>query len=166
MSETAPDGFDYIKIQGHHFLCSQPYAEGHVLSTSEADALNQMRSENLRNNFAAQMRKAASEGKEPPTAEDFAAYDRAYTFGQKRERGTGTVRDPVGAAERKLAEGALRDKIAAIGQKWKDYDNDHKKHLIDQIITRGTYRERAMEMVAAEAEVRAANVAALADLEI
>lgn len=49
-----------VKIQGVEFVAPAPYEEGHTLNTAEAAVLNQTLAENLRNNFAAQV-KAAKE---------------------------------------------------------------------------------------------------------
>ncbi len=61
-----------ITIQGANFNAPQPYDEGHVLTVNEASALNQVFAENLRNNFAARIKRSAEET--PPkvlTQEDF-----------------------------------------------------------------------------------------------
>ena len=47
---------EQIIIQGVTFNVPTPYAEGHVLATNEASALNQLLHENLRNNFASKVK--------------------------------------------------------------------------------------------------------------
>lgn len=50
-----------ITIQGLQFEVSQPYKAGHSLTEGEASQLNQVRAENIRNNFAGVIRKAIEE---------------------------------------------------------------------------------------------------------
>ena len=49
-----------ITIQGESFSVDMPYSEGHVCTSTQAGALNQTRAENLRNNFASSVKKAAA----------------------------------------------------------------------------------------------------------
>lgn len=55
------EAYAQVTIQGIQFDLSMPYKEGHVLTPGEASQLNQVRFENIRNNFAATVRKAADE---------------------------------------------------------------------------------------------------------
>lgn len=115
-----------IQIQGHTFTYSTPYVAGAcTLSEGEANQLNSVRGENLRNNFASKVKdakaeavKARGEGAELTEEEiaglvsEFASYDSQYQFAGKRiSRGPA---DPVKAKARKMAretiEGALRAK--------------------------------------------------------
>lgn len=86
-----------ITIQGLTFQYTAPYAEGQLLTANLAGALNNLRGENLRNNFASKI-KAKLEPKDGPKREatdltpdevtalgaDFAAYDQAYELSGKR----------------------------------------------------------------------------------
>lgn len=109
-----------ITIAGHEFAVSQPYAEGHVLTEAEAKALNQVRAENIRNNFAAKVK--AAFGDEPvkegqPTAEtiasDIAAYDAAYQFTLASVGGGKRPTDPVEVEALSIARQMLADHLKA-----------------------------------------------------
>jgi hypothetical protein len=72
-----------FRIHSHLFLISDPFRVGHSLTDSEARALNALRSENIRNNLAKELKKlplplspAALEAFEKRVAE----YDAAYCF--------------------------------------------------------------------------------------
>src|SRR5690606_10051928 len=55
-----------ITIQGHEVSIPVRYAEGHSLNANEANALNQLMLENIRNNVAGKIKKAADEAKVKP----------------------------------------------------------------------------------------------------
>ena len=63
MSEQTVNEVPYtsITIQGLQFEVAQPYKAGHPLTEGEASQLNQVRAENIRNNFALTIRKAIEE---------------------------------------------------------------------------------------------------------
>lgn len=101
-----------VTIQGLVFaLPPQPYAEGHVLTALEAGALNQTWAENLRNNFASQVKKIIgetprelSENEISALTAKFTEYAASYQFSV---RATRTPTDPVGAEAYKLAKAAV-----------------------------------------------------------
>jgi hypothetical protein len=47
-----------VTIAGEVFKIDTPYTEGHTCTAGEASALNQVRHENLRNNFAKKVKDA------------------------------------------------------------------------------------------------------------
>jgi hypothetical protein len=101
-----------ITIQGLTFAVPTPYAEGHVLNTAEASTLNQVLSENLRNNFAGTVKKAidaatANGGSldEAALQAQFAEYSASYEF-HGRRAGKAHV-DPVTRTAQSLAKGAI-----------------------------------------------------------
>jgi len=115
---------DEITIAGQVFTVPVRYAEGHVLTAGEASALNQTYHENLRNNFASNVKAARvvpaeTEGGEAGSRElsesDVAAlqakldeYAAEYQFGV---RAAGSSRAPVDPVEREaisLAKDAVR----------------------------------------------------------
>ncbi len=121
----APQAGPSLTIQGLIFAFSSPYSEGHTLNANEASAMNNLRGENLRNNFAAKI-KALLEPKDGPkrsagdlTEEEkatlqaqFAAYDAEYVLSGKR-----VAKAPVDPVEREatrmakeIVDGALRKK--------------------------------------------------------
>ena len=77
-----------ITIQGETFSCPVPFAEGHVCTLHEANALNQLTKENVRNNFAPRV-KAGKENSTDPAqiASDFEAYVVGYEFGERKGGG-------------------------------------------------------------------------------
>lgn len=87
-----------ILIQGYNFDAPEPYSAGHVLTEVESGVLNQTFAENLRNNFAGDVKDAiATHGKTLPAEvveslrDSFESYAKTYQFGVRR---AGEV-DPV-----------------------------------------------------------------------
>jgi hypothetical protein len=110
-SETAsPDSpTQSITIGGLVFTAPAPYTEGHVLSAVEAKVLNTTLGENLRNNFAKQVKDAQAAGElgDEVLAKlhaDFAAYAAGYAFASKRGGGTRTSADPVAKEAFRIAK--------------------------------------------------------------
>ena len=111
-NESAVAASPTITIQGMSFAVPTPYAEGHVLNAAEASTLNQVLSENLRNNFAGTVKKAVEAASTNGHALDeaalqasFAEYAASYEF-HGRRAGRATV-DPVTRAAQSLAKGAI-----------------------------------------------------------
>lgn len=115
-----------ITIQGLTFPITSPFAEGHPLTATEAAALNNLRGENLRNNFAARIKAllgATADRAERTAAEltdeektqlaiDFAAYDAQYTLSGKR-----SAKAPVDPVEREATRIAKEQVDAALRRK-------------------------------------------------
>lgn len=93
-----------ITIAGRQFAVTPRYSAGHTLTENEANALNQVLFENLRNNFAAK-------AKEGQTQEQFDEYAASYQFGVRT--GGGSRQDPVQAEAMSIA----RDQIKAVIRK-------------------------------------------------
>lgn len=137
-----------ITIQGVVFSVAQPYAAGTVeLTEAEANALNQTRAENIRNNFAGKVKaaredavKAATpEGVEPDLsaealkavelsdsvlaslAEDLANYDAEYIFTMASAGGGRAPVDPIAKEALSLAKAAVTGKLKAAGTTVKAY---------------------------------------------
>jgi hypothetical protein len=129
-----------ITIQGVAFEVSQPYVEGHVVTEAEAKALNQTRSENVRNNMA----KAVKDAKETAAKEQgvdaanatlsddvltslgqaVAEYDAAYIFTLASVGGGRKSKDPVEVEANKIARAAIMGKLKEMGKKAADVDKD------------------------------------------
>ncbi len=114
---------DSITIQGLDFAVHSPYSGGHVLTADEASVLNQTFHENLRNNFASEVRSKKDEhGPELPAAvlaqlqEDFEAYANDYKFGVRRVGMRGPA-DPIEAEAFKMVKDLIRVKIKEQGKK-------------------------------------------------
>lgn len=135
-----------LTINGHQFEVPEgllaKYQVGYTLATEgEAHALQQVFTENLRNNFAGKV-KAKLNGGEELTPEDqaalqveFDAYASKYEFGV---RGAGggprTVKDPVEREVRKMAAAAIATRYQAVhGEKpAKDYLSDTTNQLLER----------------------------------
>jgi hypothetical protein len=91
-----------VTIMGLRFNVRAPYSAGHICTEGEARALNQTRTENIRNNLAA---KAKNGGL---TQADVDAYADLYVFG---ERTVGLLaRDPIEAEALEMARRLARKK--------------------------------------------------------
>lgn len=141
-----------ITIQGLNFAVPTPYAEGHTLTAPEANALNNLLGENLRNNFAAQIKKIL-EPKDAPkrevaqlTAEelaklqtDFAAYAAEYKLSGKR-----SAKAPVDPVEREAVKIAREQIDTALRNKKID-----KKSLAE-----GAYDNYVQQLLAQNPAIR------------
>lgn len=138
-----------ISIGGEKFTVSTPYAEGHTLSALEAKVLNQVRAENIGNNF----RKQVAEALEKPEADrpaaldavraKFAEYDGQYTFAAG-----GSTRTPVDPVEREaqsIAKLAVKDTIR----------EKHGKSVKEYLAIEGNQEkyDAAVEKIAAQDDV-------------
>lgn len=101
-----------ITIAGRQFTATPIYAAGNVLTENEANALNQVRFENLRNNFAPKAKEGASQ-------EDFDAYASSYQFGVRT--GGGSRLDPVQAEAMSLAKDQIKAALKSAGKNISDY---------------------------------------------
>lgn len=149
-----------VTIQSKQFTIPAPFAEGHVLNPAEAAVLNQTYAENVRNNFAAQMKKvieaneeAAKKGEAQvavPGQEELDKYTAEYSFGI---RGTGTPRlDPVVAEANRLIKIALTKALEKRGQKIKDISAEDLAGMIEKVRNdKPEFLERAKALVAAKA---------------
>lgn len=116
-----------ITIQGADFTVAPRYSEGHVLTANEAATLNQTLFENLRNNFAKQVKDAKGEA-ESLTAEQVTelqakldAYAASYAFGIRTSAGPRAPADPVGKEAFNLAKEAVKNAIRKQGKNPSDY---------------------------------------------
>jgi hypothetical protein len=140
-----------VVIQGSLFTIAAPYAAGHQLTANEAAALNQLRAENIRNNFAARMKKAI-EDKAPELGQnELNAYDETYQFGV---RAAGKLpQDPVEKEAYKLAEQAVVNALKARGTKLKELPEGKLDELVLATLEkRPNFREQAAKVIAARKE--------------
>lgn len=143
-----------ITISGIEFTVPQPYAPGTIeLTAGEASALNQVLGENLRNNFAAVIRKTMDEYRKANQLEadaevpvtsldidqlrsDFAEYAANYEFGV---RGTGTRSAPVDPVLRKANEIAwakIKDSLKKKNVKITSISEEQKDSYISQVLAK------------------------------
>jgi hypothetical protein len=143
-----------ITIQGHDFATSQPYAAGHVATEAEAKALNQVRAENLRNNFASQMKRVKGDA-ETFTDEQlaalqtaFAEYDVGYEFTLASVGGGKRETDPVQAEAKKIAKTLIAAKLSAEGRTIKSIDPDVLANAIAKVAESEGVQKAAKKAVA------------------
>lgn len=88
--------FAPLRVRDRIFQCSRPYSAGHELSELEAEVLNNLRAENIRNIFVRKLNQGQTEAQ---LREAFAALDRQYHFSL---RSTEPV-DPIALEAREQA---------------------------------------------------------------
>lgn len=146
------DGTQEIIIQGKTFVAPAPYEEGHVISAAEAAALNSLLKENLRNNFAGLMKRAAEE--ESPrqlSQEDFDIYAKEYSFGIRTRR---TAVDPVQREEERLTEAAVKRALIKKGLKLKDIPDEVIAQHVKNVMATSRYRADAVRNVELKKEAQ------------
>lgn len=111
-----------IRCLQYTFPISDPFLPGHSLSPEEAQALNALRAENIRNNLAQQVRKKVDLLEPgqllPPAAleelgEIAARYDREYQFGIRRAY---SREGPIEAEAKEIAKGLVLARAKADGR--------------------------------------------------
>lgn len=147
--EEQPVQLTDVTIQGKSFKAQLPYAEGHVLTATEAAVLNQTRVENLRNNFASFMKRAA-EDKESPRElgqDEFDKYQAEYKFGV-RQGGTRVAVDPVTREARAMASKAIKDALKKKNVDLKSLPEGKFDELVDGLLEkRPEFRQQAETIV-------------------
>jgi hypothetical protein len=143
-----------ITIQGHSFDATQPYLAGHVVTEAEAKALNQVRAENLRNNFASKIKSVQGEA-EALTEEqlvqlraEFATYDAEYVFTLASVGGGKRETDPVAAEAKKIAKQTISDKLKAAGKKVSDIAPETLANAIAKLAESENIQKLAKKAVA------------------
>lgn len=140
-----------ISISGITFQSPNRYAEGHILTSGEAGSLNQLLSENLRNNFAGKIKKleeAKVELDAPKLQEEFDTYAAAYTFSAGRGRSS-TGLDAVTREARKLAKADFVAALTKKGIKIADYPKDDLEEKVATLVaSRPKYLETAKARIA------------------
>ncbi len=151
-----------ITIAGHPFHAPVPYSEGHQLRANEANALNQVFHENLRNNFAKKVKDAKDSGAFDHQAlqDSFLEYARNYQFGVRALGGGGASADPVETEALALARGDVRQMLTKSGKKIKDYP----KEKLDAAYAAQLEKHRERYIEAARERIRIKQEAASADL--
>jgi len=144
-----------ITVQGLTFDAPQPYKSGPVtLTEGEASALNQTLAENLRNNFAPQVKKAIEEYKKANSvAEDvevgvdqldhealieaFDKYADEYEFGIRRAGGgTRTPADPIGREAHRIASTKVREALKKKGLKLDSVSKEKMAEFIQAVLAK------------------------------
>lgn len=152
-----------ITIQGLVFPHEPTYAAGHVCTEAEAQALNAVHAENLRNNFSRRIIKACeehsvanatalpSEAKSGLAAE-FDAYAKAYRIGLR----TPQKIDPIGVLAHKLAREAVLKKLRSLDIDPKSLPQDKvEANVASALAHNAWFKEEAERRVSALREVAA-----------
>lgn len=164
-----------IMIQGFPFNYTPRYNAGHVLLEGEAHQLNGVLGENLRNNFAGQVKKVKEaaekergEGAELTSdelealASEFAKYEAEYVFSGKRvSRGPA---DPVKAKARKMARETIEAALRSKGIKPADLAEGKMDDLIEQYL--GAHPEVTDEAKRQVEQVKNAAASALGGVDL
>lgn len=154
-----------IFIQKQPFPVTEPYSAGHVLTEIEAKVLNQVRAENIGNNF----RKAVADalaGKEgaktmDEVAKEFAEYDASYNFTAVR-RSAGPRLSPLDAECLRLAKAWMVSKLKEMGKTFKAYVDENSKEVVDAKLA----EVAATEAIVALAKKNLANQSKAPDLGV
>lgn len=130
-----------IIIKKIEYTIAQPFAEGHVCTANEANALNQLLSENVRNNFAPKIEKSEV----APTQEDLDNYVAGYQFGVRSVNSS----DPVEKVMRQLVERKLIEALKARGKNKSSLSSEEFKNAIDAAVekNRDVLYAKAKEIV-------------------
>ena len=116
-----------ITIAGEVFEISEPYAEGHVISTIEATRLNQLRGENIANNMRKAVKSAVTANNVAEIRREIVDYDAEYEFTAVVAGGRRTM-DPVERECRAIARDSIKKNLAEESppRKLKDIDPPEK----------------------------------------
>lgn len=141
------DGLNQVRVQGLLFNAPVRFHEGHVLTAIEASVLQQTFQENLRNNFAAAVKKAVEALQTEATAAGdpgvkdashltpdvvaelaakFSEYAASYTFNAPRGPGAGGGLTPL---EREAQKVAMSIVLAQAAKKGLKLSAEDKKRL-------------------------------------
>jgi hypothetical protein len=162
-----------ITIQGMSFEVDRPYAAGeHVLTAGEANALNQTRAENLRNNFASVVKKAMvdyrkannmAEDAEVPVDKldrdaleaEFDKYAAEYQFSERAGGGgPRTPKDPVEREANRIAWDKIKVSLGKKGIKIDSISAEKKAELIASALEKyPAITEEAQRRVNTAAEI-------------
>lgn len=124
-----------IVVAGETITCPQPYEPGHSITEAEAKTLNQVFSENVRNNTAAKIKKVKEEGGDLAAAlAEAEQYANAYEFSMPSAGGgTRRVMDPVEREARSIARDLIKQRLEEQGRKLKDVDKEKLEAKIEEV---------------------------------
>jgi hypothetical protein len=130
-----------IIIKKIEYTIAQPFGEGHVCTANEANALNQLLCENVRNNFAPKIK----EGEAAPDQAALDAYVAGYQFGVRSV----STSDPVEKVMRQMVERKLVEALKARGKNKSSLSAEEFKNAIDAAVekNRDVLYAKAKEIV-------------------
>ena len=149
-----------ITIAGEQFEVSLPYAEGHACTAAEAKALNQVRSENIRNNMSKIVKEAKENGDLNGATAKVAEYDTGYEF-TLASVGGGRKMDPVEKEARVLARDAIRQKLADEGRKISEVPKEKLAEAIAKVAETDDFVKAAKKRVADRAKLAESSLEAI-----
>lgn len=147
-----------ITVQGVPLSVPAPFQEGHKVTANEAQALNQLLSENVRNNFANTVKKAKEAGDADPQKlqPQLDEYVQGYEFGARG--GGGQRLDPVEREARGIASEAVRTALRGKGYSVDGENGIGKakfKELVAQYAQKDEVRKEAQRRVDAAKAITA-----------
>lgn len=111
----------------------EPFAEGHPLSESEANVLNQTYAENIRNNISSRVKNSETELDEAAVQAMIDEYVTTYEFGV-RAGGGGVALTPVERRVRKIASERVRAVLKEQGYTKKDIGDEAFDEYVQKVI--------------------------------
>lgn len=156
-----------ITVQGLSLSVIQPFTEGHVITKEESNVLNQTLAENLRNNFASQLKRLAGEAEQKlevfvqsKSIEEIQQlmddYIKAYEFGARMASSgrTATIVDPVEKRAMEIAKSKIKEILKKKGYKISTVSAAQLNALAQQLLDRTpAILEEARRQVEAAKEV-------------
>ena len=141
MKVTAKTKTKEVRIQGVDFVIPQPYTKGHQVTENEANALNQLTAENVRNNFASTVKKAkeaaAAPGGKPIELSALQGaldeYIKSYEIGIRRAGG-GTTANPVAQEAMQIARELVKKQWNKAGNALKDLDGKDLTRMAKELL--------------------------------
>lgn len=166
-----------ITIQGFDFDVGRPYAVGHTVNENEANALNQTRAENIRNNLASRIKREAEirkvavpeldldagtgeDGSGPSLNAQAAEYIAAYEFGA-RQASTREPVDPVARMARKIAKEVIAEALKSSKVAKKDLTDEQYEGMVDTYAADPAIQKEAKRRVTEQSKIGAAALEAL-----
>lgn len=143
-----------ITIAGQPFKVPQPFSEGDVCDEGMANTLNQTLSENLRNNFAGNVKAAVDALEDGETLDldalqaDLDEYFDGYDFGART--GGGRTGDPVRTLARKMVRAKLEKQLKKQGRNFREEYPTAAEYnpVLDAVIERNPQvMEKAREII-------------------
>lgn len=123
-----------VTISGATFQIPAPFAEGHTVTAGEASALNQILSENARNNLAKEFKTALDGGAAQADLQaKLDEYVAGYEFGVRNGRGPV---DPIMTEAKRIATSALSDHYKRNGKSFSKLESEDRDRLVAAAIER------------------------------
>lgn len=158
-----------LTIKDIEFTVSQPFDEGHTCTAAEAKALNQVRKENLGNNFRKRVDEHLTNG--TPSLDElqseFAELDASYVFTIANVGGGSRRLDPVEREARSIARDIIKAELLKAGRRMSDVPEGKTEDEWKDTLEAEVERVSQLDVVVAQAKkvVKARSGAAEVALE-